>query len=164
MKAFKTNNEKLILNRFWVYGICLLVVFAVASFLLLYPTTSKEWFWVSIGLCLLASLILGYKLFNLKCIDIENSGEILTIKQYHPLKKSPIMAPVFELPLQQIYHLTIEKRGLYTMMIISIERNKKDVTIKRKFNITGMDISLLSIPITDKKSVRHEIKEIEEVA
>lgn len=64
-------------------------------------------------------------LLSLKCFDYEHSGEVVSIKYFHPLHTKPLY-PSLELPTSKIRSFAILKKNGKNQLVISVygSRNK----------------------------------------
>ena len=136
VKEFKINNSKNIKKE--IYLLSFLVFLASFGILVLYILEMMFQFSLTLMILFFACFLvyLVYRIINLRYIDVESSGLILTIKSYHPLKKG-IIGPILELPIDNITKMRIDKKPFYTMLILSI-KTQQNKTIQKRIDITGI--------------------------
>lgn len=120
--------------RFFMYLICTLMIIStvvgIIIFLLINP--AKEIYFLIIALIL---VLLGIVFFRLRAIIYDDSGEVVTIKSYHPLENK-IYCPTLEFPTSQLKDYAVSKKLQGYNITITLESFRRKET-KKKFLLTG---------------------------
>ncbi len=111
----KINNKKFIKRYVVIYSLIVLGCFFSILILLFNQIPYNHMMAILFGVLILILLIIIWKL---RIIEIENSGMIVSIKQYHPLKKG-IIYPVFEMPFTELRYLQISNKRFEHVLIIN---------------------------------------------
>lgn len=109
---------------------------------------------VILAVLFLVIFILLFVLFNLKCFIYEFSGEVITIKIFHPFKKTHIH-PCMEFPKDSLkdYSITKSIYGHQLKLYLKSER-RKEIRVKCKFSIDREQLINLSNSLCGiKKSI-----------
>lgn len=89
-------------------------------------------------------LILFWRLISIRYFDYEHSGEVISIKYYHPWKKGRII-PAIELPKQKLDSYDIQtKKGLRKLHLIVNGSNGKLSFKYNLWNISQQQIKTIS--------------------
>ena len=123
------------------------VVLIIFTFLLRIPDK------LIIFIVLAIVLVILFKIFiDLKAFIYEDSGEIISIKSYHPLKKK-IYSPGLEFPVKQLKDYVIrENIEGYSVAIIIESLRKKE--IRRVYHITGIGKSQFNILVRSLEQIK----------
>ncbi|MBP2616979.1 magnesium-transporting ATPase (P-type) [Chryseobacterium jejuense] len=107
-----------------VLSIFVIVYLLRMSFLYLYSIQS---------IAILLILFLLFLLLNIRYIEFENSGAVLSIKEYHPISITmlPKLYRQVEIPLTEIYSTEIQKKS--QKLLLSIKSNTTGKIITKVF-------------------------------
>jgi hypothetical protein len=142
----KADNKKIVKRNIIVYCSIISICLSLALFGSLIQIFQYRI--IDFGLALtIGSAIL--KISRLRYFEIDNSGDLISIKCYHPFRRS-IIWPVFEMPFTNIKYLQISSRHNNIMIMIQPDHNEKVRTIKYKFmGISDSDIISLNKSFTN---------------
>lgn len=84
------------------------------------------------GLYLIISMI--FIIVHIRCMEFDNSGHVISIKQYHPFDRK-IHFPVAEFPNYKLYRFEIKKRFFINVLYLEIKTQKRNII--KKYPIYG---------------------------
>lgn len=143
----KVTNEKMIANRLTIIFFLIIVSISILTMLLMItiPNTAKMKILLSFFIFILLVL-----LYRLRCFVFEDSGEVITIKEFHPLFKKNIIFPSAEFPKNYVRKLSMEKMLIgYTMVIYFCAKNAKVSTVKFR---------IIALSDTKKKRIQNSFE------
>lgn len=107
----------------------------------------KQYGWIGFFILLafaFLNLILFWKLLSVRYFDYEHSGEVISIKYYHPWKKGRVK-PAIELPKNKLDSYDIQtKKGLQKLHLIVKGSNRKLCFKYNLWNISEQQIKTIS--------------------
>ena len=90
---------------------------------------------VAISISILLQALLILVLTRLKCLHFENSGEVITIKIYHPLRKQKINKPTLEIPKHCLSNFYLDFRN--HTLTLNLE-NPTEKSILKTFKVSDL--------------------------
>lgn len=135
MKISNSKRVKYILEIFLV--LLLLVTFCFCfSFMVSFEISERYLFCTRVVLMVIFLLLLA-RIWSLKYFEYEHSGEVITIRSYHPVRKSMMVAPSLEVPKDQVLTFGIVKSKLHTYLVLTIN-GRRDKQLTFNYNLYGM--------------------------
>lgn len=142
----RINNIKKVKFILYLNATFLIITVIGIAFMFIINFHTLDKFLLYVRYVLIAILVfLTIRILTLKCFDYENSGEVVTIRYYHPFKIGRI-DPCMEIPKNNLASFNIRKEKFFSRLCLTISgnRNKK---IHLWYTLYGIS--------------KHQIKEIE---
>lgn len=128
----KISNQKKIRSLMYLIATLMIICGTSGILIFLLQLPAKEIFYIILAV---AMVILTFIFKNLKTIIYEDSGEVVTIKLFHPLENK-IYCPTVEFPARQLKDYGIRKTFQGYNMALTLESLRKK-EIKREFRLTA---------------------------
>lgn len=113
---------------FYVFSFIIILLLILISFFLLLNYTHKKRMYIPSGLLL---IIVTMVIFRLKVFELEDSGEVFTIKTFHPASRK-INYYLFEFPSRKLKTHEIRKTTFGFKLHIILESSKVRI-VRRVF-------------------------------
>lgn len=84
-----------------------------------------------------------YRLFHLKYFQYENSGEVISIRYYHPFMKKS--RPNVEFPKNMVHNIILKNERFAKKIIFELKKNGKDKTVRVRFCVQGLSAKQLQL-------------------
>ena len=84
-----------------------------------------------------------YRLFHLKYFQYENSGEVISIRYYHPFMKKS--RPNVEFPKNMVHNIILKNERFAKKIIFELKKSGKDKTVRVRFCIQGLSAKQLQL-------------------
>lgn len=84
-----------------------------------------------------------YRLFHLKYFQYENSGEVISIRYYHPFMKKS--RPNAEFPKNMVHNIILKNERFAKKIIFELKKSGKDKTVRVRFCIQGLSAKQLQL-------------------
>ena len=116
----KITNKHIMTRLFYVFSFIIILLIILISFFLLLNCSHKERLYVPCGLLLIVATMV---IFRLKVFELEDSGEVFTIRTFHPASRK-INYHLFEFPSRKLKTHEIRKTAFGFKLHIILESSK----------------------------------------
>ncbi len=131
-----SNSKKVKQKMYFILFILILNISGIFFSLLMKPIYILD---IKIYyLFIIISLLFFYLFIKLKCFSYENSGQVITIKIYHPIKIGGIIIPIIEFPTFYLNNFKIKNKILKRDLQLQII-NDKGTIYTRTFIVKYLD-------------------------
>ncbi len=128
------NNINVIRRRMYM----LILLSAVVAIMLVFSFFIEPFLGLGIVFKVFMSIMLLFLLFRFykqTCFLYENSGEVVTIKAFHPIMQN-VIGPKMEFPIRYLRRFYLEK-AIIGYKLILVLKTRNEYEIRRKFILTG---------------------------
>lgn len=132
-------NKIKIIKKLKLLSLLLLLIFCTFSAVYLVKSNIDSMLLlILLGACILVSALIIIKMIKIRVFHFENTGEVFSIRYYHPLKKGLIF-PVMEYPVNKLQTLKIESGLTSEILIVEILSRKTGKVVKAKLNVSDVE-------------------------